>query len=232
MFVCPSDKVGGQAPTNCLPGNQGVGVPDGALPGGYPGQDNQAPRLSYGVNEQLMPRPRGGVAETTFAGDTPQPVVPISDIDAPASTIMIFEFTDYLNALSGGGPGGVKFKSHRPANVLSTAAGSDGLNPYDTSKAMTAANYYTIDKAGMAAVFAAAPKVPFGDATYNHLIYTNAGRHSGGVNYDFADGHSKWYKPEQTINCNSFLWGKKIYSNALKQDVLCAETGNVGTKVQ
>jgi prepilin-type processing-associated H-X9-DG protein len=37
------------------------------------------------------------------------------------------------------------------------------------------------------------------------------GRHTGGSNYVFADGHSKWFRFESTINPNNFLWGKSYY---------------------
>src|SRR5205085_3888650 len=64
IFVDPVDPIGGQPPTNFIGDNDGSGVPAGATAGNPSIQDNQAPRLSYGVNEQLMPRPRGGVGGT------------------------------------------------------------------------------------------------------------------------------------------------------------------------
>src|SRR5262249_45445709 len=114
LFVCPDDSNHGQAPTNfdVATNNLGEGVPAGASSGVAGLQDDQAPRLSYGINEQLMPRPRGGVGGVPIG--QPQNIVTSTQVDDPAGTITVVEFTDYINALSGGGPGGVKFKSHRP----------------------------------------------------------------------------------------------------------------------
>jgi prepilin-type processing-associated H-X9-DG protein len=36
-------------------------------------------------------------------------------------------------------------------------------------------------------------------------------RHSGGANYTFADGHAKFYRFDQTINPNRFLWGRTYF---------------------
>jgi len=39
----------------------------------------------------------------------------------------------------------------------------------------------------------------------------NAPYHNGGWNYIFADGHVKWYRPEQTINTGTKKWAASIY---------------------
>jgi hypothetical protein len=96
-------------------------------------QDDQAPRISYTANEQVMPRPRGGVGGVQVG--QPQAVVSLASIDKSADTISVTEFTDYLNAVSGTGPGGTAYKSHRPSDAL--AKDSGGTTPYDTSNAMT-----------------------------------------------------------------------------------------------
>lgn len=36
-------------------------------------------------------------------------------------------------------------------------------------------------------------------------------RHNGGSNYSFADGHAKWFKFDQTLNPNNFMWGERWY---------------------
>lgn len=218
IFVCSSDKVGGLPPTNFVGDNQGTGVPTGVVSFGGP-QDNQAPRISYTCNEQVMPRPRGGVGGVTVG--QPQQVVPMAAIDEPATTIAVTEFSDYPNAVSGTGPGGTTYKSHRPSNALTMTAG--GTDPYDTSNVTGSTPVYAITAAAAKTVFAAQPTAPVGGGAYSHLIYTNPGRHSGGNNYAFCDGHSKWYKPEQTFDCNHFLWGKKLYNQTPTIDVLCAD---------
>ena len=35
-----------------------------------------------------------------------------------------------------------------------------------------------------------------------HIRFMEPGRHTGGSNYVFADGHSKWFRFETTINPN------------------------------
>jgi prepilin-type processing-associated H-X9-DG protein len=44
-----------------------------------------------------------------------------------------------------------------------------------------------------------------------HIRFMEPGRHTGGSNYVFADGHAKFFKFETTINPNNFLWGKSYY---------------------
>ena len=205
IFVCPSDKINGQTPTNA------------GAPAVY---DEQAPRISYTANEQVMPRPRGGVGGVLVG--QPQRVVSLASIDAPASVIAITEFTDYLNALSGTGPGGTFYKSHRPSDALARDAA--GTVAYDTSKDVGGDPIYALSGEAAKAIFAAQPSAPFGGGGYPHLIYVNSGRHSGGNTFTFCDGHSKWLKVEQTLNCDNFLWGKQAYNQG-GQAVLCPSTG-------
>ena len=44
-----------------------------------------------------------------------------------------------------------------------------------------------------------------------HIRFMEPGRHAGGSNYSFADGHSKFQKFAQTIDPNRFLWGKTFF---------------------
>jgi hypothetical protein len=44
------------------------------------------------------------------------------------------------------------------------------------------------------------------------IAYIQADRHTGGANYTFADGHSKFMRFETTVNPNNFLWGKQVYT--------------------
>jgi len=87
IFVCPSDKSRGLAPTN-------------------PGLDFQVPALSYIPNEAIFARPRAFFHAATLAS-----------VDAPADFIMLAEISDYPLALGGSsGPSGAALKSHRPVN--------------------------------------------------------------------------------------------------------------------
>jgi prepilin-type N-terminal cleavage/methylation domain-containing protein/prepilin-type processing-associated H-X9-DG protein len=226
MFICGSDKVGGLPPTNFDDrpgGGNNLGTGNGGGTSFTPGtglQDNQAPRLSYTANEALMPRPRGGVGGV-LTGQA-QNVVNGTVIDNVANTIAVAEFTDYLNAVSGNGPGGTTYKSHRPTDAW--AMDPNGTLPYDTSNQMDPNSIYALTPAAAKLIFAAQPTAPLGGGSYPHLIYVNSGRHAGGINYVFADGHGKFMKIDQTLQCNSFKWGIRAYNqgNAV---VKCAGTG-------
>ena len=223
VFVCPDDANGGIAPTNFIGNNLGAGTNPGAATFNAGIQDNQAPRLSYGCNEQVMPRPRGGVGGRTVG--QPQHSVLLNLIDAPSSTIAVTEFTNNANALSGSGTGGTTNKSHRPVSGLQSAADDSGKSPYDTD-VNPVPGAYALTVVGANAAYAAAPTVPIGDKNYAHIIYTANGRHTGGNNYAFCDGHVKYLRIEQTLQCNNFLWGTQTFNEASPRPVLCSD----GTK--
>lgn len=220
MFRCPTDAVQGMPPTNFIGNNMGYGYPAGAVSFTPGVQDNQAPRLSYTANEQIMPRPRGGIGGVAVG--QPQNVVSGTGIDEVANTIAITEFTDYLNAVSGSGAGGVAYKSHRPSDAL--AMDVNGTVAYDTSSIMNPP-IYAVSPAAAKVIFAAQPNAPFGGGTYPHLLYVNSGRHGGGNDiFLFADGHAKAMKVEATLQCSSFKWGKRVYNQG-GTPVICAATG-------
>lgn len=227
MFVCPSDKSGGIAPTNWDDrpgGSNNLGFGGGGSVSFTPGtgiQDNQAPRLSYTANEALMPRPRGGIGGV-LVGQA-QNVVNATGIDSPASTIAVTEFTDYKNALSGTGPGGTTNKSHRPSDAF--AMNPEGTLPYDTSSTMDSNSIYGVSPTAAKAIFDSQANAPFGGGAYPHLIYVNSGRHSGGNTYVFADSHARYLKIEQTLDCSNFMWGKRAYNQG-GAPVRCYIDGN------
>jgi len=219
IFVSPLDPLRGQCPTNFIGDNRGFGCPAGAVAGNPAIQDNQAPRISYSVNEQVMPRPRGGVGGTLIG--QPQGVVSSTVIEAAGSTITFTKFTEYVNALSGGGPGGVKFKSHRPIDAL--ALNAAGTTPYDTSNTNNSP-IYALNEISSEALFDQQPTIPFGDNTRPHIVYMDSGRKNGGVSFAFTDTHAKWLKVKQTLSCENFMWGKAAYNQA-GEPVMCAATG-------
>jgi prepilin-type N-terminal cleavage/methylation domain-containing protein len=219
MFRCPTDKIGGVPPTNFIGDNRGYGSGGGVATNPNI-QDNQAPRLSYTANEVLMPRPRGGIGGV-FIGQ-PQNVVLSTSVDNPANTIAVTEFTDYLNAISGNGPGGVAYKSHRPSDALAT--NPQGTAPYDTSAVMDPNSIYALSSAAAKVIFDAQPTAPFGGGAYPHLIYINSGRHAGGDNFIFADCHAKHMRVDKTLDCGSFAWGIRAYNQG-GAVIKCALTG-------
>jgi prepilin-type N-terminal cleavage/methylation domain-containing protein len=217
IFVCPSDKIGGLAPTNFTGTNSGAGAPAGQTSLAAV-QDNQAPRISYSANEAVMPRPRGGICLDT---GQPQNVVKLAAIGDAANVIAVAEFTDLVNAIGGGGPGGTAYKSHRPTDAWALDAA--GTIPYDTSNTNNSP-IYALSAAAAQAIFAAQATVVYSNNTYPHLIYANVGRHQGGDNFIFMDGHAKWQRIQRTLECGNYMWGKQAYNQG-NASILCPDTG-------
>ena len=97
LFVCPSDKNKGLAPTNAF--------------------DNQAPKISYISNEVLMGRPRSHFKAVTLAQlEAPAELAAICEItDNPYA----------IGGSSG--PSGDAYKSHRPANLTNSWNNDSGF---------------------------------------------------------------------------------------------------------
>ena len=226
MFVSPEDPSKGIAPTNWDDrpgGGNNLGQGGGSSTSFTPGtgqQDLQAPRISYTANEALMPRPRGGIGGT-ITGQT-QSVVSATALTSQAGTILLTDFSNYPNAVSGTGPGGTTNKSHRPTDAWALDAA--GTIPYDVSNTNNSP-IYAVSAAAAKIIFAAQPTAPLGGGSYPHLIYANPGRYTGNVNiYVYADTHAKAQNVYQTLACDGFAWGDKAYNQG-GIDVLCAATG-------
>jgi prepilin-type N-terminal cleavage/methylation domain-containing protein/prepilin-type processing-associated H-X9-DG protein len=197
IFVCPSDKIKGLAPTNFINNNGGFGAPSGQTTQNQV-QDNQAPRLSYIANGAVISRKR----RTADPGN----VVSIAAMDAPASTIMVAEMTDSVPCINGASAAsGTAFKSHRNTHAVKTAAG--GLFTQETEAPGIPLMALTPAEANATFVSCQAGVVS------NFAAYIAPRRHSDGANYTFADGHSKFHKFEQTINPNAYLWGLAYYGH-------------------
>lgn len=195
LFVCPSDTNGGLPPTN---------PPDPNFSSDLNGLDAQVPRISYTVNAVVMPRKRRTV--------DPANVVNLSAVESPASVIMVAEFSNTpgcVNDTSNQTDPSFKNKSHRPTNALmldATGTKWKGEAASDYPAAGVYAATYSVAKPQ----FDACKTTP--GSEYLHLVYTQPDRHLDGANYTFADGHSKWYRLEQTLSPDNFLWGKRVYS--------------------
>jgi prepilin-type N-terminal cleavage/methylation domain-containing protein/prepilin-type processing-associated H-X9-DG protein len=209
IWVCPSDKLGGLPPDNPPCANW--------LDTATLGCEAQVPRLSYIPNSAVLPRKRG-------PQDAPN-VVNMAAIDTPADVIAIAEATHNLNCIFLGSTGQAnnerRNKSHRPVNALMrTATGGQW-----------AGQSYADATGAVWAVTKAAAEGPEGwggpsdsGAINNqlgcranpsdgglHIRFMEPGKHTGGSNYVFADGHAKFYRFDTTINPNNFLWGKSYY---------------------
>lgn len=194
IWVCPSHRLGGFAPTNFTNNN----APPGQVPQ-WPGvQDIQADRMSYIANELLMPRKKYAAV--------PQNVVPLAAVDTPAQVIAVAEITDVLGALNDTSPTGFDaIKSHRPTNAV-----SDGGRMYDGEAGVRGPVCALTPEEAWAAIRFAQQN---GHSRGQHKIaYISPERHSGGANYIFADGHAKFFKLEVTLDPRNFLWGKRAYA--------------------
>jgi len=190
VFVCPSDPSKGLPPTN-------------------PGLDNQAPRISYVANAAVLPRKRRTI--------DPANVASLSALDAPADTIVVAEMTNTrscINDVSNAGTDGGAYvnKSHRSTNAFMTSATGGTWKGEDSSQfAPSLTAVYAVTPAAAAQAWATC-KAPGYSGGALQISYMQPDRHTGGSNYTFADGHSKWFRFEQTINPNNFMWGKSVYT--------------------
>jgi len=218
IFLCPSDKLGGHAPT-CFASagnNGGFGWPDGQTPdqcGGGSIVDDQAPRLSYTANSAVLPRFRNVLDQNSGVQ-----VVADSLIDAPANTIALAELSDFLSCLNGTSLNTpVRNSSHRSVNAFAVNASGGtyfGENTDSATEPLYAQTYTTVKPRYDAC------STTGGSTSDPLLVYLGYNRHSGGSNFAFADGHAKWYKLEQTLLPNSWKWGAKMYGHMKQQPVL------------
>ena len=202
-YVCPSMENGGWAPTCFTGGVNGYGEAITPPPGqndATGGCDFQVPRISYTVNEVLMPRKKYDAGATAA-------LMQVKDnlLKSPSDEIMMAEFTDSVSRIMGSSSaGGDALKSHRPTSGLAKDTGNT-QTAYD-SETGTATVLYAVSSAS-AKTFAG------GDANQLHLNYVQWDRHSKRGNYLFADGHSEAKTLDETLDPNSFLWGKRAYSD-------------------
>jgi prepilin-type N-terminal cleavage/methylation domain-containing protein/prepilin-type processing-associated H-X9-DG protein len=209
-FVCPSFNNGGLAPTNTFQTNIDAGV-SVESPGVI---DQQAPRLSYTVNEVLMPRNKFVIG---FQGTTERPysLVKASSVKGSARTILATEFSqDPLMVQDDSNTGGgLVMKSHRPVHAFKVPGSAKGyeletVGPTLPGMPTYQRNFDLLDGLNPA-------------RTYNRLAWI--GRNHGKArlgpnnqdirttNFLFLDGHceNKWLC--QTLY-PEFQWGERFYS--------------------
>ena len=207
-YVCPTMENGGWAPTCFTGGFNAYGEAIAPPPGqndATGGSDFQVPRISYTVNEVIMPRKKYPIGSSKSPNT--DALMQVKDIllKAPSSEIMMAEFTDSVSRIMGSSSaGGDALKSHRPTSGLAKDVGNT-QTAYD-SETGTATVLYAVSSAS-AKTFAGT------DTTQLHLNYVAWDRHSKRGNYLFADGHSEAKTLDETLDPNSFLWGKRAYSD-------------------
>ena len=120
--------------------------------------------------------------------------IAMATVDLPAATIMLSERRPMFDASS---------------NPISSWKGVSAYNP-DQPKAAYILATYTDYVNGVA--YSTNPNGTATDSNYPTQIYRVMGeRHLQGANYNFADGHAKWYRMQQTLDPNNFLWGATWY---------------------
>ena len=209
IWVCPSDPNKGIRPDNA-PCADWLDVTT-------LGCEAQVPRLSYIPNSAILPRKRG-------PQDAPS-VVSAAAVDAPADTIAIAEMTSNLNCILLGSTGQLntekRNKSHRPVNAMMRSATggqwagqsfADATGPIwaVTKAAAESAEGWGGPSDSNKVTDAAGCRGTSADGGL-HIRFMEPGRHQGGSNYVFADGHAKFHRFESTINPNNFMWGKSYY---------------------
>ncbi len=154
-----------------------------------PGVDFQVPELSYLPNEALLPRQKFAEQSATYL--RPYHAVSLAQVSATANVIAIAEAQQENKSSA----------DHRPAH---------GFLPVEPYKSVTPITRVTAADVFLNANGTTPAKGMAGDKT--RIGYVAIKRHMGGANYTFADGHAKWYRIEQTLDPNNFLWGEKFYS--------------------
>ena len=214
VYKCPTNVLGGFAPTCFGGGVNGYGEPvdppsgQTSLNGAH---DLQVPRMSYTVNEAIMPRLKMPSLRATMCQ------VKDGEIKSPSQEIIISEFTDVINRLiDSSATGGTAVKSHRPTSGVELAGGGVyGLSDADA----TATNVIALTPGEARLSTASAAASP--NSGNHHICYAGWDMHGKGTrgNYIFADGHCESLTLDETLNPNNFRWGKVMYSQVNKTRV-------------
>jgi len=99
------------------------------------------------------------------------------------------------------------------AERRATLANGTAIAPYKgvTTFIPQACPGWTLGNEYRLATMADAQATLAGTSDKPEIVRIKWDRHSGGSNYIFADGHAKWFRLEQTLNPQNFLWGDKWY---------------------
>ncbi|NLX13604.1 MAG: prepilin-type N-terminal cleavage/methylation domain-containing protein [Phycisphaerales bacterium] len=217
QYICPSHSPGGWAPTNFTTWR----LPD--PPAGQSSQDvsdtvddQQAPRLSYVVNEIIMPRKK---FDSIYDRQKPPGtsnlcLVKVTEVESPSNTIAVAEFSNSANCIWGNSVGGgTAYKSHRPTNGIK----SNQVNAvFDGEGYLTGTQVYKLSFAEAAEAIAAVIADKAAASVSHHISYTNPYMHDEESNYLFVDGHASRHSLKETLDPGYYMWGKRVYSVADK----------------
>ncbi|MBL8069131.1 MAG: prepilin-type N-terminal cleavage/methylation domain-containing protein [Armatimonadetes bacterium] len=212
IFVSPSDKNGGWAPSCWDPNtnNRGFGVPGVqsdvssaaacALAGYNAGiYTTQVGRISYTGNQLLMPRKRVSSDTSTTVSQT--------QVDDVSGTILLAPTTESKQCMQRSG----EYRTYRNAIGIS----KKGQVPDGFSSAPTAAADLPLEAISVATakqVFACNTGTVLPSSLDHTLRYTHVGRYDRGNNYVFSDTSARFRETYSTLNPARFAWGKSAYS--------------------
>lgn len=216
-FKCPSLEKGGLAPTNTSSENRDDGQTNeqnGIV-------DDQAPRMSYTVNEAICPRNKFRKDSSRAGGRVPAQFVRAGTIKGSATTVLATEFWSDWRIVSTGNPEGV-VKSHRPVHAFRGLAGDE----LDLNSISPPSNGSLPVLQRVKPNVAELPGWVIGNGnqglTRLSWVGRNHGRARGGTNnanpkngprtnFLYVDGHVETKIIEQTL-APKFEWGEKCYS--------------------
>ena len=151
--------------------------------------DAQAPKFSYINNYNAMPA-HDWIPPTEAA------------IERPANFVVMAERRNTMNDVKQTVIG--QWKGFSPFVGTSTTHGTSNgggqICPGDSYRFATAAD-----------INASLNPAANNKNDNPELVRVLFDRHVGGSNYAFFDGHSKWYRMEQTVDPNNFLYGEHWY---------------------
>ncbi len=149
--------------------------------------DEQAPKFSYINSYNVMP-----------AHDWIPPTE--SSFEKPANTIVLAERRNNMNDAAMTVLG--QWKGVSPfvatSSTHGTSSGGGQICPGDTYRFTTAAEVN-------------AALAPSNNNDSPEMVRVKFDRHAGGSNYNFFDGHAKWFRLDGTLDPNNFQWGEHWY---------------------
>jgi prepilin-type N-terminal cleavage/methylation domain-containing protein/prepilin-type processing-associated H-X9-DG protein len=213
QYVCPTHTPGGWAPSNFTSARIKEPPPGQASQDATNTKDDQqAPRLSYAVNEAILPRKKFSNAHdaaNATANTKNICVVSPDEIDAAGNTILVGEFSSNSNCIWGSSVGGGSaYKSHRPTNGVKLANGG----VFDGEGYVAGTQVFKLTLAEATAAINAVLADKSVAATNHHISYINPTSHMECGNYAYADGHTAKATLKETLDPGDYQWGRKVYS--------------------
>lgn len=239
-FVCPSMTNGGLPPTNTFAGNNAFGLANDAGPTIV---DDQAPRLSYTVNEAIMGRNKFRIGDD---GNTQRVYRWVNGavIKNSSNVILATEWTQNEQMVVGSGRinGGANvLKSHRPVHAFKVPGPGDG---YELDKQTTAPigglpayyrNYGSLsENPGACERYTpSADRLAWVGRIHGALSIGGTGKQDlRKTNFLYVDGHVETKRLGETLY-PTWQWGDTFYSvqpnNDAKKNDICTDPALIAT---